>query len=439
MLAIHGTVLAEVLLTTTNVIESGVQAAPNHDQHHVDSGCSMKAGKPFSLFSALVLSTASRTYIACGAFVLLLGASAVVLINRFLPGMAESTVGVGALMFVLALVPALALVWPYLRRPEATISHYSEFVSRLDGTMAEEIAVDMQRTDVRRLGEELNKLSKRFYVRHQEWTQARLELEQIAGLADESPCLIITIDHFGDLRYLNARAEQVISSLGLRQGDLSLLLPKPALQLVEACITNQETLSNIEVTYNGHTFLWTVTPVRGKALLQAHATVISSRQPVRAQVRPEIRPIESTPNDPPHLYAISQHPDYKQKRATILVIDDDPVVHDLMSRYFIREGYEVHCADGGDAGIELAAALKPDLITLDIMMPGKNGWMVLSTLKDDPQLAAIPVVIVSGVGNKNFVHAMGADDYVSKPVDWNELGQKVARLSPSRRTSKVAP
>lgn len=61
--------------------------------------------------------------------------------------------------------------------------------------------------------------------------------------------------------------------------------------------------------------------------------------------------------------------------------------------------------------------------------------MVLSALKDDPELVNIPVVVVSSVGNRRFVHAMGADDYVPKPIDWNALGKTVNKLSSNCRKS----
>lgn len=405
----------------------------------MDSGCGMKSEKLIDLIKTLARSPASRMYLAFGAGASALAFSAVLLANRFFPELGKYAGDFIIATITLAVFPAIAFAGFYIRRPDTVLRQFSDFIARLDGDAVDELDIRTHSPEVRRLSEELNKVSQRFYARRQELERSCQELEQIAGLADESPSVIITIDHFGDLRYLNARAHQVISSLGLSQSDLSLLLPRPMLELVEACITNQETLSNIELSYNDYSFLWTVKPVKGKALLQAHATVVSNNKKHKTQTQDDSRFAESIPNNPPHLYAISKHPDYKHKSKTILVIDDDPMVHDLMSRYFIREGYDVHCADGGDVGLELAAKLQPDLIILDIMMPGKNGWIVLSTLKENPKLAGIPVIVVSGVGNQQFVHAMGAEDYVPKPVDWNELGRKVASLSSKRSARKVTP
>jgi len=75
--------------------------------------------------------------------------------------------------------------------------------------------------------------------------------------------------------------------------------------------------------------------------------------------------------------------------STVLTIDDDPNVLDLMARVYQREGFRPVSATNGKAGIELARQLRPDLITLDIMMPEMEGWSVLKSLKEDPDLKDI--------------------------------------------------
>jgi CheY-like chemotaxis protein len=109
------------------------------------------------------------------------------------------------------------------------------------------------------------------------------------------------------------------------------------------------------------------------------------------------------------------------RRADVLVIDDDPNVRDLMQRFISKEGFSVAVASTGDEGIELARALKPSVITLDIMMPGRDGWSVLNALKADPELRAMPVVLVTITDDQNMGFALGASDYVPKPIDWNRL------------------
>ncbi|MBI3977744.1 MAG: response regulator [Chloroflexi bacterium] len=107
--------------------------------------------------------------------------------------------------------------------------------------------------------------------------------------------------------------------------------------------------------------------------------------------------------------------------ATVLVIDDDPVARDLMTRHLTREGYRVATAAGGEEGLRRARELRPSAITLDVMMPRIDGWTVLAALKADRDLADIPVVMMTMVDDQNRGYALGATDYVVKPIDRNRL------------------
>ena len=104
-------------------------------------------------------------------------------------------------------------------------------------------------------------------------------------------------------------------------------------------------------------------------------------------------------------------------RNTILVVDDDPMVHDLMGRYFGKEGFRVVTAFNGAEALRLAEECRPKLITLDVMMPGTDGWAVLTALKARPDLAGIPVVMLTMVSEQNMAYALGAADYLTKPLD----------------------
>ena len=75
------------------------------------------------------------------------------------------------------------------------------------------------------------------------------------------------------------------------------------------------------------------------------------------------------------------------------------------------------CAAGGEEGLRLAKELRPTVITLDVMMPGMDGWAVLTALKADAELADIPVIMLTIVDDKNLGYALGAADYLTKPVD----------------------
>lgn len=106
---------------------------------------------------------------------------------------------------------------------------------------------------------------------------------------------------------------------------------------------------------------------------------------------------------------------------TVLVIDDDPTVHDLMQRFLTKDGFRVVSALSGEQGLALAKELQPDAITLDVMMPSLDGWGVLSGLKADPELADIPVIMLTIVDNKTMGYALGASDYLTKPINRQRL------------------
>jgi signal transduction histidine kinase/DNA-binding response OmpR family regulator len=107
--------------------------------------------------------------------------------------------------------------------------------------------------------------------------------------------------------------------------------------------------------------------------------------------------------------------------STVLVIDDDATVRDLMQRFLWKGGFRAVVARDGEEGLRLAREVHPDAITLDVMMPHKDGWAVLSALKADPHVAHIPVVMVTMVDNKNMGYSLGAADYLTKPIERERL------------------
>jgi len=107
--------------------------------------------------------------------------------------------------------------------------------------------------------------------------------------------------------------------------------------------------------------------------------------------------------------------------GSVLVIDDEAAVRDLMQRFLTREGFRVVTAASGEEGLRQARALHPDAITLDVMMPGMDGWTVLSALKADAAVADIPVIMLTIVDDRNLGYALGASDYLTKPIDRERL------------------
>ena len=109
---------------------------------------------------------------------------------------------------------------------------------------------------------------------------------------------------------------------------------------------------------------------------------------------------------------------------TVLVIDDDPVILELLRVNFEIEGFDVICAVDGEDGFRKAQAEQPDIVISDIMMPRRDGLQLLSDLKGDPTTEDLPVILLSAKAQKTEVQQgldMGADDYITKPFDPLEL------------------
>ena len=122
----------------------------------------------------------------------------------------------------------------------------------------------------------------------------------------------------------------------------------------------------------------------------------------------------------------------------VLVIDDDPHMRDLLTRFLGRDGLGVAVAPDGEAGLALAREIRPSAILLDVMMPRMDGWAVLSALKADPDLAEIPVIMISMVREKGLAYSLGAADYLTKPIDWPRLKAAVDRHRCQRRAWRRA-
>ncbi|HWN90227.1 MAG TPA: response regulator, partial [Verrucomicrobiae bacterium] len=119
---------------------------------------------------------------------------------------------------------------------------------------------------------------------------------------------------------------------------------------------------------------------------------------------------------------------------TVLIIDDDAAVRDLVQRFLTKEGFRVAVAASGEEGLRLAKELRPDAITLDVIMPGLDGWAVLSALKADTDLAEIPVIMLTLVDDRNLGYTLGATEYLTKPLDRERL---LAALRKHRRDLPV--
>jgi signal transduction histidine kinase/DNA-binding NarL/FixJ family response regulator len=132
--------------------------------------------------------------------------------------------------------------------------------------------------------------------------------------------------------------------------------------------------------------------------------------------------------------AIASSPE-KSDQDTILVIDDDAAVRDLMTRFLSKLNLNVVAARNGEEGLRLAAKLRPLIITLDVVMPGRDGWSVLNQLKADPELSEIPVIMVTIVDNEAMGINLGASNYLVKPVHRERLADLIEKYRAVRTAS----
>ncbi|HEY8677442.1 MAG TPA: response regulator [Candidatus Dormibacteraeota bacterium] len=145
-------------------------------------------------------------------------------------------------------------------------------------------------------------------------------------------------------------------------------------------------------------------------------------------------PVGVIPTPRPRLAAKAAH---GLPGNVILVVDDDASVRKLIARHLEQEGWKtVQAANAADA-LQLARECRPVLMTLDMMMPDASGWWVLEKLREDPETAALPVLVVTIVEDQRLVFALGASDYLAKPYDRAALVEKVHHLLPQLTGKRV--
>ena len=118
----------------------------------------------------------------------------------------------------------------------------------------------------------------------------------------------------------------------------------------------------------------------------------------------------------------------KNRQHPILIIDDDPEIRYTIGQYLISRGYEVVYAEDGEQGLEKAIKIQPFAITLDVMLPKKDGWNILKDFKENPATRDIPVILISVMGDKNLGYGLGAFEYFVKPISSEKLLTAFAKL-----------
>src|SRR5262249_50396783 len=117
--------------------------------------------------------------------------------------------------------------------------------------------------------------------------------------------------------------------------------------------------------------------------------------------------------------------------ASILIVDDDPEIVSMLTTRLRHRGYKVTTASDGHRALELAKREKPDLMLLDVMMPGKSGWEVAQRLKQDPVTQGTKVVIAAAIGeqvNEITSPLYGADAHIDKPFEFERLERVIGGL-----------
>jgi len=121
----------------------------------------------------------------------------------------------------------------------------------------------------------------------------------------------------------------------------------------------------------------------------------------------------------------------------VLVVDDDPAVHDVLAATLGKEGYRISHAKDGLEALAIMRKDPPDIVTLDVMMPKLDGWSVLGVMKSEAQLAHIPVIMLTIVDHRNLGFSLGASEYMTKPIDRNRLIALIEKFAASKRDGTV--
>ena len=119
--------------------------------------------------------------------------------------------------------------------------------------------------------------------------------------------------------------------------------------------------------------------------------------------------------------------------AKILIVEDNEMNRDMLSRRLERRGFAIVMAVDGQQGVDLTRSEKPDLVLMDMSLPVMDGWTATRTIKDDPELAKIPVIALTAHamdGDREKAMAAGCDDYDTKPIELPRLLEKIGKFLP---------
>ncbi|MFQ5779205.1 MAG: diguanylate cyclase [Nitrospiria bacterium] len=223
------------------------------------------------------------------------------------------------------------------------------------------------------------------------------------------------------------------TGIGIRQEDLGMIFDE--FRQVDASYTRDYPGTGLGLPITKHLVemhggrIWVESePGRGSTF----TFTLPLRIPVEGQTETKKISAEKTITRPPITgVKIEEGPateDVREDAPKILVVEDDRQASQLITYYLTQEGYQVVHAYDGEEAIQKARELNPFAITLDIMLPRKDGWHVLQELQSMPEAKDIPVIILSMVENRELGFSLGAVDYLMKPFDRRALLNSLAKL-----------
>jgi CheY-like chemotaxis protein len=121
--------------------------------------------------------------------------------------------------------------------------------------------------------------------------------------------------------------------------------------------------------------------------------------------------------------------------SKLLVVEDDPMIRDVLTRTLALDGYEILTAADGIAGVHRARVDRPDLIIMDMGLPGLNGWQATHRIRSMPVTSAIPIIALTAFvlkEDRERCLMIGCDEYETKPVNFERLGEKITALLAAR-------
>ncbi|NOY06102.1 MAG: response regulator, partial [Chlorobi bacterium] len=142
--------------------------------------------------------------------------------------------------------------------------------------------------------------------------------------------------------------------------------------------------------------------------------------------------IEKSSTGSIHCYFLPAYLNTVPSRAKplVLVIEDNPHIGKLLELYLSRAGYQTRYAPDSSKAMDIALEIKPDLITLDVYMPNKDGWQILSAFRKNEETVKIPVIVITVMKDAQIGYELGASDYLTKPVEKDNLIHSALRLAP---------